>query len=292
MSPKSGRTGAVRRRRVTFVSMMVAAVLVPVAIAYACNPQAHVSLDKTSYQPGGAISIHGSYFVGNASVTVSGPTGSVGVTTSPGGGFATSLQAPTSPGSYTITATRPTGGFAAASFSVAAPAPVAPQPSSSGGSTPSAGTTNAPGFKTPGVSKSQAPASAESRNPPSSGSGGGGSTSSGGNVAGSTVTSSPTGQQVFSSAPAQATTGRSFSSTASGAGRASRSATVAPQAALSDLFSNYQPGSTPSLMGAVSGAPAGGAGSGLGLGIGLLAFGLLALVAGLTATEVRRRRPA
>jgi hypothetical protein len=65
----------------------------------------------------------------------------------------------------------------------------------------------------------------------------------------------------------------------------------AQQAALSDLFSNYQPGRTASLTSQASGAPAGGAGSGLGFGIGLLAFGLFALVAGLTAAEVRRRRP-
>jgi len=36
----------------------------------------------------------------------------------------------------------------------------------------------------------------------------------------------------------------------------------------------------------------GDSGSGLGLGIGLLAFGLVALVTGLTAAEVSRRRSA
>jgi len=60
---------------------------------------------------------------------------------------------------------------------------------------------------------------------------------------------------------------------------------------VSDLFSNYQPGRTPSLA-SPSGASDDGAGSGLGLGLGLLAFGFLALAAGLTAAEVRRRRPA
>ncbi len=68
MSSTSGRTGVVRRRRTTFVTMVVAAFVVPVAIAYACNPQAHVALDKTSYQPGSAITVHGSYFPGNAAV--------------------------------------------------------------------------------------------------------------------------------------------------------------------------------------------------------------------------------
>ncbi len=291
MSRTYGRTGASHRRRVTFVTMVVAACLVPIAIAYACNPQAHVAVDKTSYQPGGAITVHGSYFVGNSAVTVSGPTGSVGVTTSPGGGFTTSLTAPASPGSYTISASRPTGGFAVTSFSVAAPAPAAPKPSTPGASAPTGNSDGSPAFTAPGVSKSQAPAAAEQSNPPSSGSGGS-TASSGGNVAGSTVTSTPTGQQVFSGSTAQASTGRSFSATAAPAARSSRSAAPAPSAALGDLFANYQPGSTPSLTGAVAGAPAGGAGSGLGLGIGLLGFGLLALVAGLTAAEVRRRRPA
>lgn len=288
MSPTFGRRRVTRRRRVTLATMVVAAFVVPVAIAYACNPQAHVALDKTSYQPGGAITVHGSYFVGNSAVTVSGPTGSVGVTTSPGGAFTATLSAPTSPGSYTITASRPTGGFAAASFSVAAPAPAA-KPNTPAVSAPAESAKSTPGFKTPGVSKSQAPASAEQSNPPSSG-GGGNTSSGGGGVPGSTVTSSTTGQQVFSGATVQATTGRSFSTTPAGAVRSSRTAPATSAAA--DLFSNYQPGLTPSLTGAAAGAPAGGAGSGLGLGVGLLAFGLLALVAGLTATEVRRRRPA
>jgi hypothetical protein len=56
------------------------------------------------------------------------------------------------------------------------------------------------------------------------------------------------------------------------------------------LFSSYEPGRTASLMDGATGMSDGGAGSGLGLGIGLLAFGLAALVAGLTAVEVRRRR--
>ena len=76
MFPKHGRTGAGRRRHATFATLLVAAFVVPVAIAYACNPQAHVSLDKTSYQPGSAISVSGSYFTPNSSVSVSGPTGS------------------------------------------------------------------------------------------------------------------------------------------------------------------------------------------------------------------------
>jgi outer membrane receptor protein involved in Fe transport len=116
------------------------------------------------------------------------------------------------------------------------------------------------------------------------------------------VTSS-SGQQVFSGSTAQAAAPvQTFTTTPAPAVRPSRSSTSsrtapassapAQQAALSDLFSNYEPGRTPSLTGTSSGAPAGGAGSGLGLGIGLLAFGLFSLVAGLGAAEVRRRRAA
>ncbi|MGI9098671.1 MAG: hypothetical protein ACR2H2_09330 [Solirubrobacteraceae bacterium] len=95
---------------------MAAAVVVPVAIAYACNPQAHVSIDKTAYQPGTAITVNGSFFTPNSAVTVSGPGSSVPVTTSPGGGFSTQLTAPTTPGNYTITASRRLVFFAAARF--------------------------------------------------------------------------------------------------------------------------------------------------------------------------------
>jgi hypothetical protein len=297
VSPNSGRTGVVRRRRATFATMVVAAFVVPVAIAYACNPQAHVSLDKTSYQPGSAITVHGSYFTGNSAVTVSGPTGSVGVTTSPGGGFTTTLTAPSTPGTYTITASRPTGGFAPASFSVvapAAPAAQATQPDAAPAAPAATPARTAPSFREPSVARSQTPASAERQTAPAR------STPSSSNTRPGTT--SVAGQQVFSGSTAQAAPVQSFAAAPAPAVRPSRSSasrtapaaatTPVEQAATSDLFSNYQPGRTPSLTGAASGAPAGGAGSGLGLGIALLAFGLLATVAGLTAAEVRRRRPA
>ena len=142
MSPKSGRTGVARRRRVTFATMLVAAFVVPVAIAYACNPQAHVSLDKTSYQPGSTITVYGSYFPATPTVTVSGPTGSVPSRPRPGGGFTTTLTAPSTPGNYTITAIAADGRLrprvvhaspprlrrhAAASRALAAPLPAPPR---------------------------------------------------------------------------------------------------------------------------------------------------------------------
>src|SRR4051812_41214175 len=106
VSPKAGRTGAGRRRHATFATMLVAALVVPVAIAYACNPQAHLTLDKTSYQPGSAITVHGSYFANGKPVTITGPSGTSTVTASSAGGFTTTMTAPSTPGSYSITASK------------------------------------------------------------------------------------------------------------------------------------------------------------------------------------------
>ncbi len=313
MSPKLGFAGALRRRGVSIASLAVAAVVVPVAIAFACNPQAHISLDKTSYQPGAAIGVHGSYFPGNTGVAVSGPAGGATATTTAGGGFQTTLQAPSTPGNYTITASRATGGFAAASFTVAAPAApaAAPQQAAAAPQTqaespaPTAART-APRFRTPDVARSQVTSTPDrggsSNSEGRSNNTGGGS--GGGSDSGVTVVS---GTPVFAGSAPVAAPAAVASAPATvaatpvarsqrGESRASRSAAAAPapaeQTALSDLFSNYQPGRTPSLMGDASGAPTGGTGSGLGLGIALLGFGLLALVAGLTAAEARRRRPA
>ena len=227
---RKGRTDVAPRRRVTFVTMLVAALVVPAAIAYACNPQAHVSLDKTSYQPGSSITVYGSYFPGNVNVSVSGNWGaSSSVTTSAGGGFATTLSGPSSPGNYTISATRPTGGFAVASFTVAAPAPApaAAQPSTPAASAPAATAKSTPGFKSPSVARSEAPASAERTNPPSTSgrttTSGGGNTAGSTNVAPSNVTST-SGQQVFSGSTAQAAPAQSFAPAPATAARPSRSA--------------------------------------------------------------------
>lgn len=312
MFPKSGRTGAGRRRHVTFATMLVAAFVVPVAIAWACNPQAQISLDRTSVQPGSTITVHGSYFPSSQSVTVSGPTGSKAVPTSSGGGFTTTMTAPSAAGNYTITASRATGGFAPASFRVVAPVAAAPAPSQQEAPAAAAPAPQqqpqqqaarpSPQFNTPGVARSEAPASAERRTTAPARSSG--TTAPRASTGSAGTTTSATGQQVFSGSTAQAAAPvQTFSTAPAPAAAPSRSSSAprqspatssapAEQAALSDLFSNYEPGRTPSLTSATAGEPDGGAGSNLGLGIGLLAFGLLALVAGLTAAEVRRRRVA
>jgi len=86
-------------------------------------------------------------------------------------------------------------------------------------------------------------------------------------------------------APAAATSGGKAASKSS-------SATPSDQAAAGYVWSGFAPGKTPSLSTAGDMVSEGDSGSGLGLGIALLAFGLLALMGGLTAAEVSRRRAA
>jgi hypothetical protein len=328
---------------VSLGALLVAMVMVPVAIAYACNPQAQIRLDQRSYEPGATISVAGSFFT-NADVTVAGPVNTQVVPTS-GGGFTTTLTAPDAPGDYTVTASRATGGFAPASFSVVAPAP-APTPTPPPAAAPSApvqapapaaqtfpsvgSTSPERGFRQPLILPIEGGSAPEQ--PSSEGRGEQETARPETNAA--PVQTAPSGQQVFASpAPALAPTfaaptfraptfeapaatapafaaptfaapaatrqerasGRSESgsrsrSTAGESSGAAAAQAPADQAALSDLFSAYEPGRTASLMDGATGMSDGGAGSGLGLGIGLLAFGLAALVAGLTAVEVRRRR--
>jgi hypothetical protein len=145
----------------------------------------------------------------------------------------------------------------AASFQVVAPSSPSAQPSDS---TPTFSQPKAPKVHVGGV-------------------GGGGGTvesQSGGTVfAGSVAPSSGGGGAFFSG----------------GGAATSTNAAAAPseRAAVSDVWSAFAPGKTPSLTSAAA-MPDGGTGSELSLGIILLSVGLLALVGGLTAAEVTRRR--
>jgi len=118
-------------------------------------------------------------------------------------------------------------------------------------------------------------------------------------ASGGGVVIAPSGAPVFAGAvpvaasPGTFTTAPAPAAAASGkAARQSSSATPSDQAASGYVWSGFAPGKTPSLSTAGDMVSEGDNGSGLGLGIGLLAFGLLALVAGLTAAEVSRRRAA
>ncbi|HET8953545.1 MAG TPA: hypothetical protein VFN44_23685 [Solirubrobacteraceae bacterium] len=296
--------------------LVVAAALVPAAIAWACNPQAHISLNGTSFSPGQSITVYGSYFATNANVTVSGAGNApVTVKTSGGGGFTVSgFTAPSTPGSYTITATRPTGGFAPVSFQVVAPAQANPpvttgtgtQPS--GSSAPAEQQAQAPSrsFETPAVAKSERePATSRERSS-------NGNRSPGSEPTQTTAPAAPA-QPVFSGSTAPATSTTTFATQPSttgaaapartrgnarersaGSGRATTPAAAGPsqQTAFSDVWSGFQPGRTASLTSAGAGAPDNGPGSQLAWGIGLLALGVFGLVGGLAYTEARRRRVA
>jgi len=89
----------------------------------------------------------------------------------------------------------------------------------------------------------------------------------------------------FATAPAQA-------AAATGSKAAKSSAAPSDQAATGYVWSGFAPGKTPSLATAGEMVSEGDSGSGFGLGIALLAVGLFALVGGLTAAEVSRRRSA
>ena len=293
----------------------------PAAIAWACNPQAHISLNGTSFSPGQSITVYGSYFTASTpakpvTVTVRGVGASKDVQTSGGGAFTVSgvFTAPSTPGSYTITASRPTGGFAAVSFQVVAPA----QPSQPSGSSQQApaqqqSQSQAPSrsFDEPAVARSERePARSRERS-----SGGNRSTGNGSQGTTPTQTTAPAApaQPVFSGSTAPATSTTTFATEPSttgaaaparargdarersaNSGRATTPAAAAPsqQTAFSDVWSGFQPGRTASLTSAGAGAPDGGPGSALGWGIGLLALGLFGLVGGLAYTEARRRRVA
>ena len=312
MSGKAVRRGMPGGRGRILLGVLVGALaLVPVAVAWACNPQAHLSLDRSTYSPGQGMTVYGSYFPGNSTITVSGPAGSQTVTASSAGAFTVTMTAPSQEGQgYTVTASRPTGGFAAASFSVAAPvqpqpaapssppqeeAPAPAQSQSPPASSP--GTAVQREVRTPSVNRSQRTTAPAGRGD----SGGGGSPATGQTPAAGTA-------PVFSGSVAPAT-GGSFATAApttpvaeSVAGGSRRDAgreraggdrsVAAPsqQTALSDVWSTFEPGRTPSLT-AASGAPSGGTGSQLAWGIGLLGIGVFALVGGLAYTEARRRRP-
>jgi hypothetical protein len=275
-------------------------VVVPAAIAWACNPQAHVTLDRTSASPGQTLTLYGSYFPGNANISVSTPSGGQVVTTSAGGSFSKSFTAPSQPGSYVVSATRPTGGAASAAFVVkAAAAKTAPAQAPAQTNSPSAAAPKAPSFDSPSVVRSERQKTTSGSGGNSGGGPGAQTAPSTGGGSGGGVVVTPSGVPVFTTAgPAQAASGTFAAapaqSAATSSGKASKSSAASPsdQAATGYVWSGFAPGKTPSLSTAGDMVSEGDSGSGLGLGIGLLAFGLVALVGGLTAAEVSRRRSA
>lgn len=287
--------GAGARRRWLLGISVAGSMLVPAAVAWACNPQAHINLNQTSFAPGSSITVYGSYFQGGKTVTVSGPTGSTSVTTSGGGAFTTTLTAPSAPGNYVISASKPTGGSAPASFSVVTPqAPSSPTTSQAVvPSTPSTGSgTSSPKFAVPTVHRSATPAPAHHAAPTPAAASPPASTSTPTAVAPtSVVAATPVASTPTVSAPVVAnTTHRAAAGHAQTTVRSTAPAT-SQLAATSDLWNGFAPGRTASLTSSgAGGMGGGGTSSALTIGIGLLALGLIGLVAGLTVAELRRRR--
>jgi hypothetical protein len=254
------------RRRGAFIIVAVAAGLIPAAIAWACNPQAHISVNNTTYGPGETITVSGSYF--NSSTC--GCTVSTGgsATGASGSAWTATLTAPSQPGSYTVVA-QASGADShitrTASYQVVDTSASGPSVSEQG---PSGQT-----FKEPKVGSA----------------GGGGEPKVGGVSGGGGSVQTGSGAPAFAGSVAATPAGGSFFS-AGGEGTAS-TATAQPseRAAVSDVWSGYAAGKTPSLTSGAA-VPDGDTGSELSLGIVLLAVGLLALVAGLTTAEVMRRR--
>jgi hypothetical protein len=254
------------RRRGAFIIVAVAAGLIPAAIAWACNPQAHISVNNTTYGPGETITVSGSYF----NSTTCGCTVSTGgsATGASGSAWTATLTAPSQPGSYTVVA-QASGADShitrTASYQVVDTSASGPSVSEQG---PSGQT-----FKEPKVGSA----------------GGGGEPKVGGVSGGGGSVQTGSGAQAFAGSVAATPAGGSFFS-AGGEGTAS-AATTQPseRAAISDVWSGYAAGKTPSLTSGAA-VPDGDTGSELSLGIVLLAVGLLALVAGLTTAEVMRRR--
>ena len=103
----SHSAGRADRRRPMLIVLTVAVMLiVPAAIAWACNPQAYLRLDQPGYSAGAQMQVSGAFFRGNRELVLSfEPGGQAGkVKTASNGFFATPLTAPTTPGSYTLSA--------------------------------------------------------------------------------------------------------------------------------------------------------------------------------------------
>ena len=289
---QEGRVRRVSRARWLVALTLGTLLLIPPALAWACNPQAHINLSATSFNPGQQITVYGSYFAGNRPINVAGPTGSVSVTSSAGGAFAVQMTAPTAAGNYVISASKPTGGSAPASFSVVGATQAAPATSVASQSVPSSSvsTAKSPSFSAPAVHASHVPVTHHAAAATSA------PAATAAPVVPATVTPAPvvSATPVVSSAPAVAST--PAATTHHAAARSSHPAkSTAPAtsqlAATSNLWSGFASGRGASLTGGSAGSMSGGGtSSALTIGIAVPAIGLIALVAGLTGAEVRRRR--
>lgn len=108
MKEKSGTRSLIGMSpaRLAVVLTVIAAMLVPAAVAWACNPQGDVRTDQQSYRPGEDMTVSGSWFSSNTNITITtDPPGvSAGTTSTSAGTFRTTVAAPSEPGSYALMA--------------------------------------------------------------------------------------------------------------------------------------------------------------------------------------------
>ncbi len=129
-------------RRLLAVLAVLSALLVPAAVAWACNPSPSVKTDKLSYKEGETMTVSGRYF--STKETSTKQKNAVTLTTDPAGAsagpvtvrrtgtFRTKMATPNRPGSYTLLATSSNGSPAArTTFEVASPATAQPTPAKS-----------------------------------------------------------------------------------------------------------------------------------------------------------------
>ena len=144
------------RSRALLVLAVAAALLVPVAISWACGPNRSVQTDRVTYEPGKTVRVSGANFKEGATVDIKVDGRTVTTTqVSATGNISASFTAPTAPGTYVVTTDGidPETGQALAgtgnsmTFTVAAAPAQAPSrggPSSSPGTAPQRPSTVAP----------------------------------------------------------------------------------------------------------------------------------------------------
>jgi len=314
--------GTIRRRQTLIALSVMAALLLPAAIAWACGPNRQMQCDRMSYAPGGQVSCSGVNFYENMELSFrldNGPSlGSV--TTTPEGTFTFSFAAPGEPGAYTLVAegfdengnSRP-GLPARQSFEVVAPAPAQQSPGASPqapGDAPAPGSPRAanptPGSNSPtrqgrgepnrggdqGRSRSESPAGGNGGRREPSRSGDGGSAPSRGPVNSNEGVIESAGQPVFAGSATREERASTTPGGKSAPSSESSGSAPAEASATGDLWSGFGSSANPSLLPGVNDslAPDADTAPGVTWGLGLLGLGLLLLLATLSLAEARRRR--
>lgn len=267
------------------------------SLAWACVPASWwVRVSPSSGTPGTAITVTGKGFASDESVSIYWDSSENKLAEAAGPEFSVNVRIPTDAavGVHYIRATGSSGrGGATDPFEVVTNAPLRTAPpatqNQAGGQHPAAGTVLAPGVQTSeplvvttprprrsAPARERADRTATPDTPVARGVGG--VPVFAGSVAPALMTFPTTPPATPGSTPSSSTTGS-----------AARSPSTAA-AADPDVWSGFANGRTPSLTSDAADAPGSETASGIGVGIALLAGGLLALVAGLVAAEVRRRR--